>query len=605
VSAAIGEEVPVIADREDLLVLAAPGAGRGAPACFLPDLATIEIDADYFGPLDPTTITPHLASDRARYAPVWGMVVHECAHARHSRWQAPPDASRGALGAAELLEESRIEAAHLARRPDDRHWLRAAVRTVVMAGMSATLTPDAPGGATGGVGGWSRADAGRAAGLVLARVEAGVLTDTETAPLTALIASRLGTDTLAELRAVWRSAHGVADDDTESMLALGRRWCELLGLHPDTPTPGPCPSTSRLTHPSGTRPDPTGTPIRGATDPPDPAAEDPADPLDGSASGPGGVPGSDPAARAVGEVLAAVEAAVAAEPVPLDPAETAAAARAVEASARESAARAARTVFGPEARPSAGPGRSVTAGTRAPSIAERAAARQIARALSTAATRDRVKITTSSVMPPGRLRMRGALAADAQRAAGAVPTARPFTRTSRRAVESPPLRLGIACDVSGSMVEFADPVASAAWILAHAARHARVDATTATLTFGRHVRPVTRPGQTPTEVTQFRAEDMYEAIDVAIDALDGALGLSLPGAARLLVIVSDGLFRPEPRTAAQRRADRLRASGCGLLWLAPTSPDVTPLRGATVQPLTDPATTARAIARAATTALRR
>ena len=62
--------------------------------------------------------------------------------------------------------------------------------------------------------------------------------------------------------------------------------------------------------------------------------------------------------------------------------------------------------------------------------------------------------------------MRGALAADAQRAAGAVPTAQPFTRTTRTTVPTPPLQLGIACDVSGSMVEFAGPVASAAWILA-------------------------------------------------------------------------------------------------------------------------------------------
>ena len=48
--------------------------------------------------------------------------------------------------------------------------------------------------------------------------------------------------------------------------------------------------------------------------------------------------------------------------------------------------------------------------------------------------------------------MRGALAADAQRAAGAVPTAQPFTRTTRRSVPTPPLRIRIACDVSGSMV---------------------------------------------------------------------------------------------------------------------------------------------------------
>ena len=44
----------------------------------------------------------------------------------------------------------------------------------------------------------------------------------------------------------------------------------------------------------------------------------------------------------------------------------------------------------------------------------------------------------------------------------------PFTRTTRRSVPTPPLRIRIACEVSGSMVEFAGTVASAAWILAHA-----------------------------------------------------------------------------------------------------------------------------------------
>ena len=148
--------------------------------------------------------------------------------------------------------------------------------------------------------------------------------------------------------------------------------------------------------------------------------------------------------------------------------------------------------------------------------------------------------------------MRGALAADAQRAAGAMPTAEPFTRTTRRPVPAPPLRLGIACDVSGSMHAFAGPVASAAWILAHAAAHTRVPATTAAVIFGA-LRPRHHPPRatTPAEVTEFLATDNYEHADKAIDALDGALGLARPGAARLLVIVSDGQFRPDPRREAQ------------------------------------------------------
>ena len=184
----------------------------------------------------------------------------------------------------------------------------------------------------------------------------------------------------------------------------------------------------------------------------------------------------------------------------------------------------------------------------------------------------------------------------------------PFTRTTRSSVPTPPLRLGIACDVSGSMVEFARPVASAAWILAHAARHTLVETNTATVIFGEHVRPIVHTGTPPTLVTEFHATDMYEAADEALDALDGALGLSRPGAARLLVIVSDGFWQPEPRHAAQAHVDRLRRSGCGLLWLAPreTNPEwaTQPLDGANVLELGDPTATATAIARAATTALR-
>ncbi|HEX5144467.1 MAG TPA: hypothetical protein VFW21_11435 [Mycobacterium sp.] len=57
-SAALTDEVPVIADREDLLVTVAPGAGQGAPACFLPAHATIELDGTHLGGVDPATATP-------------------------------------------------------------------------------------------------------------------------------------------------------------------------------------------------------------------------------------------------------------------------------------------------------------------------------------------------------------------------------------------------------------------------------------------------------------------------------------------------------------------------------------------------------------------
>jgi hypothetical protein len=123
-----------------------------------------------------------------------------------------------------------------------------------------------------------------------------------------------------------------------------------------------------------------------------------------------------------------------------------------------------------------------------------------------------------------------------------------------------------------------------------------VPADTATVIFGHHVRPITRPGTAPAEVTEFAARDNWGAVDEAIDALVGALGLSRTGAARLLVIVSDGKFRPDPRRDAQTRIDRLRAAGCGVLWLAPDTEDTRPLDGVTVHVMADPTAPRRPLA---------
>ncbi|MEC3974940.1 vWA domain-containing protein [Amycolatopsis sp. H20-H5] len=555
-SAALTAEVPAIADRGDLLVTIAPGAGHGAPACFLPAAAMIEVDGTHLHPVDPATATPHRMSDRKRYAPTWGALTHECAHSKHTRWldAVPADADPGAVEAALLLEEPRIEQAQIRRRPDDRHWLRACVKTIVTGGMklddpafAPTMTPR---------------DAAHTAALFLGRTDGGILTRAETAPVARAIDTVLGAEKLSKLRAVWRQAFRTADDDTAAMIELGRQWCEIIGPDPDTTPP-------HLADTSAT-PDPSGTP--------------------------------SPLADAIGKALGKVARAVARATLPEDPAEIAARAKAAADAATKQADDAARSVFSAVGGPR--DGRTDTIGTRPPTTDERTAARVLGRALTTAGVRDRVATKTTSAIPPGRLRMRGALAREAQRAAGAIPTAEPFTRTTRTPVPTPPLRLGIACDVSGSMRRFAGPVASTAWIMANAAAQSPVPADTATVIFGNHVRPITRPGKAPAAVTDFATSDTWEAVDTAIDALDGALGLSRPGAARLLIIVSDGKFRVGPRQQGQRLLDRLRATGCAVLWITPDVPGRDPLTGATVHVMTDPTTTAQAIGRAATTALR-
>ena len=119
------------------------------------------------------------------------------------------------------------------------------------------------------------------------------------------------------------------------------------------------------------------------------------------------------------------------------------------------------------------------------------------------------------------------------------------------------------------MGAFTGPVASAAWILARAAAYLP-SAQTATVLFGNAVYALTRPGEAPAKVTDFSAHAGTENACRAIDALDGELGLSRPGTARLLVIVTDAYFVGEGEPAGvQQRITRLHRAGCGVIILTP------------------------------------
>ncbi|GGU89713.1 hypothetical protein GCM10010182_00130 [Actinomadura cremea] len=564
-SAAFTDAVTDLTDREDLAVKCAPGLGQGAPGCFMPALATIELDGSHLDP-PPGSCDPTLPADRKRYPALWGVLVHEAAHATHTRWNVPDGAPAAATDAAMALEESRIEAAQLRRRPADRPWLRAAAVHLILADFTTPhTTPPPPSTAPSTVPSGALSapmtpwNAGRAAALLLARTDAAILTGTETDTLRATILDVLGPTRLSALAALWHIAFATDDTDAEAMLDLGRRWCRIIGTDPDQPAPTP-------------------------------------DASDGSGT-------SSALAKAIGTALTAVESTTAAASTGGSGSATGKSEeRRREREARENARKAAGRVFAASRIDGGRWGVTAITGTRPPRADEKAAARQLARRLRSAAHRDRVTTVRTSPTPPGRLSMRGALAADAQRAAGAVPTAEPFTQTTRRHVPAPPLRIGIACDVSGSMKAFADPVASAAWIIASAAAHVP-DADSATVIFGASVRPVTRPGQRPAGVSTFEANDSREDFVEAVDALDAALELTRPGAARLLVVVSDGVFKGKQPADGQKRIDRLTAAGCAVLWLAPSEDD-DPMDGAHVAVLPDPAQAADTIGTAAARALR-
>ena len=539
-SAAMTAEVPAIAGRP-VPVACTPGAGLGSPACYLRDMPVIEVDGDLLEP-DPGDCNPASPADRDRYPVTWGALIHECAHAAHTRVRLPGEKRANWCQAARQLEESRIEHRQAGRRPADRRWLRASATRLVLADFTAAGAEPA-----------SPREAGSAAALLLARGDAGILEPAETDPVAARVEEAIGTEVLGRLRATWREFHAADDDDLRTRTALARRWCRVLGLDPDAAPPAP---------PTVTIPSELARAL----------------------------------ARAIRKIAEAVAADFAPPPPPFPPA--AAEKREHEKAMRGSAERAAREVFGHRARP-----RAVT-GTRDPRDDEAAAARRLTRALREATAGQRATITVTSKIPPGRLRMGKALAGQAQRAAGALPTAEPFTRTRSRRVPAPPLRVGIACDVSGSMGAFAGPVASAAWILARAAGHLP-SAVTASVLFGTGVHALTRPGQTPAQVTDFTATASTESACRAIDALDGALGLASPGTARLLVIVTDAMFvAPGEPAGVQQRITRLHRAGCGVIILTPEGyARVCTYTDCQVTEAASPAAAIDAIARAAARAL--
>jgi hypothetical protein len=201
--------------------------------------------------------------------------------------------------------------------------------------------------------------------------------------------------------------------------------------------------------------------------------------------------------------------------------------------------------------------------------------------------------------------MRQALARDAQRAAGSIPTAQPFTHTRRRNSPTPPLRVGIAVDVSGSMSAACKPVASAAWIVARAAALTDPDSRTATIAYDMNLTALTRPTHRPPDrVTTFKAGGGNHNLGDAIDALDHGLDLSRPGTGRLLVIVTDAQYTADETARAITRIKHLTAAGCAVLQLTLT-PNSRHLPGTTPLHLPQPSIAPAAIAKAATDAIRR
>ncbi|MDZ5447259.1 VWA domain-containing protein [Micromonospora sp. 4G57] len=497
--------IPVLTGRTDLRVTVAPGAGGGAPACFYPDTRRIEVDATHIGV--PDVANPRRAGHKKLVPTAYGLLVHEAAHAAHSQWTTPPDTPPVVAAVADLLEESRSENRQRGRRRGDRRWLRHTVTTLLDPADAAV--DDA----------WHAA---HLAGLLLARVDARIITAKDIKGVRAAVTAVLGRKRLLQLRDVWRQAHATGDTDAEQMIELAWRWCHILGIDPH-----------RQPH----------TPV------------------------------ADPGVFA--GLLAQALADYLAHTAGLTPAQY----RDQHITARHSA--------------------PATWTRRDPTDAERAASRALAARLRRARTHSPEPDTRPSTIPPGRLRTRHAITAQAQIAAGTLPTATPWQRRRQLPPPKPTLHLGVIVDASFSMHPFMAPMSSAGWTLAHAARSNQ--AVTATIAFGSDVTLLVRPRQHPTHVLELGAAGGSTAFTDAVKLADEVLQLRQPGRLRMLAVVSDGdLPDIDP---AQRLITTLHRAGCPVLWLRPADLAGHTFTHTTTLLVADPLEAAGAIADAAVAAL--
>jgi hypothetical protein len=558
--AALNRMVNAMAGRDDLLLEcvwnAHPIAGQpDAPAWFVPADLTVTLNAHIgLQGADPAAVDPLTAAGRRGNPVLVGLLAHESGHAHSTRW--PDDVGAGlpaaVTRAVSLLEEPRIEYRQVTRRPQDRPFLRACASTLL----------DLDAFATGGSRVADRWAAATAAALVLGRVDAGVLDPDDVDAVVPVLRHLLGEDDLRALTGLWRAALDLPDGDVEGLIDLATRWVAVVG---EPPSEAEMPRLG-CHLPAG--PGPAGEDAAA----PDPADADPAgaDPAADPAAAGGASSGRDPLVAALDAALSAahdgareeLEAELSSGP---DPAAEAARAQADEDDEAQRRARdTARAVFGDVVSRGAA---AVTLGApRPPTEDERVLARAMGEALRRARFRDRSIVTRTSAAPPGRLNGREAMLGMAQRSRGALVTARPFRSTVRRRVPEPPVTLGIAIDVSGSMRWAEDIMATVAWAGAHAVTS--VHGRSASVVFGSGVAPLAHPGCPPTRVTPFCADASWENFSGAFDALDGALNLTRGVGVRLLVVVSDGHFvaAGQPQ-AAQDAVTRMRRGGGHVLWI--------------------------------------
>jgi hypothetical protein len=552
VNASVGKLVNQWSLRQDLVVALAEVTTIGAPACFNPASAEIEVSIPKaFG----VGVTPDqvgemtLRKNQLKHAVGAGAIYHEALHARVSRWSlesASKEMTPREFRFLNAMEESRIEFWGCVFLPKNRSLLRACAIEIVMDELDEQAKNI------------SKVDAAAfLALLTLARVDAGVLDARDIVDsVHEIITEVLSDDVVAKLREVWKDFQ--THDDHANALPLYDLTREFLKILDE-------------------RKEETGE-------------EEGQDP-EGDCSKPGGEPGTgtgkgEPTPEQIEdfkEFIEKVKKAVKDNQEAVDVSNQTELDDEIEVEERKEEVEAhneskkqrderkdlADKVFNQDdavgSHVSGEKTRSRLIDTRLPSGDELASANRIANALRKAKYRERSQTRIASIVPPGRLRSRAFIQGQAQKARGINAPVEAWRTTKRKTTEDPTLNVGIIVDISGSMKSAMTPMAITAWVMSEAVR--RVQGKCAMVYCGQDVFATLKPGQRLNKVSTYTASDSTEEFDKAFKALDGAMNLTHADGAKLLVVVSDGHYRPDQKVHASKLLKDADKNGVAILWL--------------------------------------
>lgn len=533
VGSQIGQLVNSWASRGDIIAYVGPGAGQTSPACFVPNTAEVEVnlEASFGKGVTPADIGDLRERDtQFSWPKATGAIFHEALHARYSTWDLA--AAWKELGDEDffwltLLEEGRIESFGTRLMPENAGFLRASALGLAIGDVEEL-----------GFGGSETRDAAIIAAIAVARVDAGVIEADDIERLTELVTEKLGADTLEKLRSIWLQVQQHDKHaDMSSVYDLAREYSKLVRAKAE----------ENGEDMGNYEPQPGGMQPGGLS------GEFIEDLLD---------------ALKEGEELSTIGAASdlsdqqTTEEWQQEAKDRASAGKQQAEHRKESD-----EVFGK------GTGPMPDAKTwsrlreeRLPTGPERAAAVKVAQMLEKAKYRERDAVEVSSILPPGRLRTRAMVQGAALKSKGIMTQVEPWRRTMRKHVDDPTLTLGVLVDISGSMGEAMEAMATTAWVMSESVK--RVQGKAAMVYFGESVFPTLKPGQHLDKVQVYTAPDGTEKFNKAFKALDGGLNLLHGTGARLLVVVSDGCYTGDEQRAASNWVAACHAAGVGVLWLS-------------------------------------